>query len=81
MVETEARTLPEVPGAFQIACYKCCREYEVHGRESRLALILELQGWYRDGNRMVCPRCKAPREAHYPFNKTREQERRARRAA
>jgi len=76
MVATEARS-PDRPGVFILACSKCTRELELHGREDILSLRIEAAGWVRHGDVMVCQRCPAPREQAH--NKARERERRARR--
>lgn len=68
----------EVPGVYIISCFKCTREYELHGRKSLLALNLDYEGWVRIGERMVCPRCPCASETP-KYNKAREEARRARR--
>lgn len=80
MVETEARSPAERPGAFILSCSKCTRELEVHGREDLLSIIAEQTGWTSQNGRGVCPKCAAAREIP-EYNKAREQGRRARRAA
>ncbi len=70
----------EKPSVYLIACFKCCREYELHGRESLLKLNLEYEGWVRMGDRNCCPWCLAPSETPQ-YNKARELTRQARRQA
>lgn len=69
-------TAREAPQVYLIDCYKCTRQYELHGAAARLELALEVEGWINDGGRMICPRCPAPRNSR-SVNKFREQARRA----
>ncbi len=78
--ETAPVYFTDDPGVFIIECYKCVRKYEIHGRESILAICLTDEGWVRDGNKMVCPHCVAPRELPV-YNRARELTRKRKREA
>lgn len=67
------------PGVFLISCYKCCREFELHGRQSLISSALIAEGWVKSADRrgMICPYC--PCATGELYNKSRELARKARR--
>lgn len=75
---TVASPFSDSPNVFLIECFKCLRKYELHGRESILAVCLENEGWVRDGEKMICPWCLAPRDLPV-YNRKRQAERRLKR--
>lgn len=73
--------LSEPPQVFGLRCFKCTREYELHGRQSILEALLADEGWIRDGDRMCCPWCPSIRDGEATFNKSKELARNKKRAA